>query len=89
MQQPCPYCKVVNTVCFWGPRREAAWKRPVLFIIALAIAASCALLAWFSLVSGKSVLGLVSAAIAVFALLSTVVALNGCLSCVARLLGEA
>jgi hypothetical protein len=90
MEQNCPYCKTVNAICFWGPRREATWKRPVLLVLTLATASGCGFLAWYSHASGNAVaFTLLVSAIAGFALLSTVVAVHGCAACVARLLGEA
>ena len=89
MQQHCSYCKTVNTLCFWGPRREAKWKRPVLLILGVIMAAGCGSLAWLSYTRGTTpAFTLLGSALAFVGLLGALVAAHGCAACVARLLAE-
>ena len=76
--------------CFWGPRPEARWKRPVLLVISAGLTASIAALLWVCLDRADSgplyLLGVPMLALSVLGLF---VAIWGCATCVARLLGEA
>lgn len=86
---PCAYCKTVNALCFWGPRREAAWKRPVLLAICIPVVFGLGWLVWHF---GKRADALFFIAFAVFFIfvgaLGILVGVRGCGACVARLLGE-
>lgn len=84
----CPTCRTVQRVCFWGPFKAAAWKRPALLFLAalvilgllslavLVVAPSGATWQWFLVVP---ILGL--------AVLGLVVGVRGCEECVARVFG--
>jgi len=84
------YCKPVNRIAFWGPRQEAGWKRPILFLSSLLLAGGFAYLTW-SLRGDPNYayFPLLSVLLAVLGLLGLLVSLNGCNACVARLVGEA
>jgi peptidoglycan/LPS O-acetylase OafA/YrhL len=85
----CACCKSVNTICFWGPRRPARWKRPVLFVLSLVAVVGLSALIWTFKARPDALFFNGLAAIFVLAgLLSVVVAVRGCDACVARLLGE-
>jgi hypothetical protein len=85
----CSYCSVVNKICFWGPRPEKAWKRPLLFITSLLLGAGFGSLLW--ILRGHEQYPLFAIlAVLLFAgsLLGMAVAVRGCNACVARLFGE-
>jgi hypothetical protein len=87
---PCACCNTVNSVCFWGPRTERPWKRPLLFLLALCFAVGgCALLWMLRDRPNYGMFVLIAAPLTIAAVLSMYVALAGCNACVARLLGEA
>lgn len=85
----CPYCKVVNTICYWGPRPEAKWKRWVLLASALPFAVSVpgalCVLGWTVAGLGASAL---LAPLFLLGVLGVLVAIHGCDACVARIFGE-
>jgi len=88
-QTHCACCKVVNTICFWGPRPEARWKRPVLVLCALPFVFGIPVLLWH--VRGhadKAFLWLPCIPLFLLAILGLVVGIRGCNACVARLYGE-
>ena len=84
---PCACCKPVNFVCFWEPRRPAAWKRPALFGLGAAIVASLGVLLWVGPPQLGPFLEILCAGLIVAGLLGLVVAVRGCDACVARCLG--
>ncbi len=88
----CKFCKPVNMICFWGPRKEAGWKRPILLVCSLGFALGIGAILWLTTfhATGPELVLVVLPALP-FSLLSVaglVVALAGCDACVARLLGE-
>lgn len=88
-QSSCQYCKVVNTVCFWGPRPEATWKRPVLLLCALPFVVGIPVLFWvFWERQGTAVLWLLGVPLFLLGVLGLLVGFKGCSACVARLCGE-
>jgi len=85
----CPYCKLINLVCFWGPRRTAPWKRPWLFVLSLAFTGLFWRLLWILKDHDDSVgFAVAVLPLALAAPLGLVIALHGCRSCVARLFGD-
>jgi hypothetical protein len=85
----CNYCRIVQFVAFWGPQREATWKRPVLFICSLALVGVFAFATWVQLGQGESkVFVVLSVLLAALGFLGVLVALKGCNACVARLFGR-
>nr|AGY30851.1 hypothetical protein [uncultured bacterium] len=85
----CSYCKVVNTVCFWGPRPEATWKRPVLILCALPFAFGIPALLWhFWGRPDSALLWLLGIPLFLLAILGLLVGASGCSACVSRLFGE-
>ena len=85
----CPYCKIVNTLCFWGPRPYARWKRPTLFFASVLLTAGFGALAWWMLQRpGNGLTVVLSGLLALVGVLGVAVALHGCNACVARLFGE-
>lgn len=90
---PCPYCRTVNTLCFWGPRPQARWKRPALGLTSLLI--NIGLLVLFIMLtagwSTDSMMFLFLLLAVLFWLascLGVAVALFACDACVARLWGN-
>lgn len=51
----CPYCRVVNLLCFWGPRPEAPWNRLVSILLAASAVVALVAFSWFFL-SGLTLL---------------------------------
>ena len=86
----CNCCKSVNAICFWGPRREAAWKRPVLLVCSLVLAFGVGALGLYATSRPD---GLTFVVLAFFVVLlgiaGLLVSIAGCDACVARVLGEA
>jgi hypothetical protein len=86
---PCPYCKTVNTVCFWGPMSEKPCKRPVLLVLALLGVVGFGALLWLAWSKAASVLFIALACLLVaVSVLGVLVSLKGCNACVARLFGS-
>lgn len=86
---PCAYCKTVNRLCFWGPRAEAGWKRPVLLLCSLILALGFGALIWLFRDRVDALHFLVLAGIIALAgIIGIFVSLRGCNACVARLFGE-
>ena len=99
----CPYCKVVNIVCFWGALPKASWKRYALFI-ALAVVFLVANgilwfiwnkhgLLWFAQEKAAELLDyLLPVIVCVFlnlwVILNVLVCFKGCNACVARYHGS-
>ncbi len=91
---PCPYCRPVNTLCFWGPRPQARWKRPALGLLSLLV--NIGLIALFIMLpAGWSAGNLTSlmfllliVLIWLASCLGVAVALFACDACVARLWGN-
>ena len=86
---PCPYCKTVNTICFWGPMPERTWKRPWLFVFSLVLSGGFGTLIWLFWAKEDSLAfaGL-SALLVVAGILGLMVSIKGCNACVARLFGQ-
>jgi len=85
----CPYCTVVNVVCFWGPMRERPWKRPVLFVASAILAAGFgAALVYTWSKYPRWGLRVMLMSLVVVGAFGVLVALRGCDACVARLLGS-
>lgn len=85
----CQYCSTINRLCFWGPRPEAGWKRPVLLLCSVAIVAGCSWVLWqFGSRPDAFLLLILSACIAGVGGLGILVCIHGCNACVARLFGE-
>lgn len=85
----CAYCKTVNRLCFWGPRREASWKRPVLLLCSLALALGFGVLSWMLRSRPDAVLFLLLAVpLTLAGVFGAAVSVRGCNACVARLFGE-
>jgi len=85
----CPYCKTVNTLCFWGPRPYAPWKRPALFVTSVLLAAGFGALAWWLFQRpGNGLIITLSGLLALGGILGVAVSRHGCNACVARLFGE-
>jgi hypothetical protein len=92
---PCRYCSVVNKIAYWGPRRPAAWKRPLLFIISLLILVFPPAILWFAHI-GPSPTGMFGLALIyfLFAFIFVVggfgllIAVRACDACVARFSGD-
>jgi hypothetical protein len=88
-QAHCSYCKVVNTVCFWGPRPQATWKRPLLILCALPFAFGIPVLLWHFWGRPDSVLlWVLCIPLFLLAILGLLVGVGGCSACVSRLFGE-
>jgi len=87
---PCPHCKTVNTLCFWGPRSEARWKPPLLFVCSLALVGGFGWLLWHFRGRTDAELYLaLTTFLVLMGCLGLLVSVHGCRACVARLTGEA
>jgi len=85
---PCPFCRVVNTVCYWGPRPVKSWKRPLVFVASVPITAGGLAFAWV-MFEKQSVAGVaIGLFLAAVGALSFGVAIWGCDQCVARLFAD-
>jgi hypothetical protein len=83
----CPVHHIVNSVCFWGPRPEKAWKRPLTALLSIPLIALGIAVIWLTDdpgVFGWS-LGLMVTAMG---FLGVTVAIVGCDACVARTFGD-
>lgn len=85
---PCPTCRIVDTLCFWGDMPQKRWKRPVMLAISIASLGGL----WF--LQNKHLLDrvfaqIVAVLVALVLLLGIVVSLIGCDRCVAKLFGKA
>lgn len=89
IQPACPYCKAINTICFWGPRPEAKWKRPALLVVSVLLAVGFGVLAWWLVQRPDSVaIAIISGLLSLAGALGVAVSTHGCNACVARLFGE-
>lgn len=85
----CAFCRTTNAICFWGPRPEAAWKRPLLALLSLALSSGCGELIWvFHDRRGSLPTLAIAAALMALGVYSLCVSMRGCNACVARLFGE-
>ena len=85
----CSYCNIVNKVCFWGPRPEANWKRPLLILCALPFTFGILTLLWLFRDRPDSVyLWLLGIPLFLLAILGLFVGVSGCSACVSRLFGD-
>ncbi len=87
---PCRYCTIVNTICFWGERPQAGWKRPLLLVLSLLInigLAASMIMAWAQAATHAFFL-LLALGLWLVSLLGILVAWHGCDACVARLMGD-
>lgn len=82
----CACCRVVNTICYWGERPQAKWKRPLLFILSILLILF-SLLPWF-LENAQLIHFLLFGIIFLIAVMGLVVSLFGCDACVARCTGD-
>ncbi|QHE77019.1 hypothetical protein [Hydrogenophaga sp. PBL-H3] len=88
MAATCPCCSTVNTICFWGPRREVWWKRPALLVCCLPFAGGIPAILWLKGGSLQAGFWIVAGVLFAAALLGLVVSAIGCNACVARILGD-
>jgi hypothetical protein len=85
----CPYCRVVNKVCFWDAGPQANWQRHVLLMCVCPFVFGVPILLWvFREQPNAFVLWLLGGILFSLALLGFVVGCRGCNACVARLFGE-
>ena len=85
----CPYCGIVNIVCFWGPMPEAPWKRPMLLLCATLFLIGIPMLFWTSHRHYGLTAYILAAPLLIVALFSLLVGLRGCDACIARMFGSA
>lgn len=86
----CMYCKAVRRIAFWGPREQATWKRPMLFVCGLALSGGFGAVTWLTFGEPKYFgFALLAAPLILLGILGVMVSINGCGACVARLFGEA
>jgi hypothetical protein len=85
----CAYYSIVNRLCFWGPRREAEWKRPVLLACAIVLAGGVGGLFWLFR-NHEDLIAFCIFAAPLFAIgvFGAMVSVNGCKACVARMCGD-
>lgn len=88
MTATCPCCSAVNYTCFWGPRREAWWKRPALLVCCLPFALGIPAILWLRGGSLATAFWIVAGVLFAVSLLGLVVSAIGCKACVARILGD-
>jgi len=85
----CPTCRIVQTVCFWGPLKAVSWKRPALLLASTLIIAGMIVLAISVVAPAHGTWQwLLLAPILAFGVMGLVVALLGCANCVARIFGS-
>jgi len=85
---PCPTCRIVSTVCFWGPYRVSAWKRPALLILSILFIGGLSALALYAdFDRNTSWILLLLIPLLGLGILGLVTSLRGCLNCVSRLFG--
>jgi hypothetical protein len=90
MQSPassCPYCRVVNLLCFWGPRPGAPWKRAALVLLATPAIIALVVVTWFFWQRMTLLYGICLLLLFLLTVLSVVIGFRGCNACVARLFG--
>ena len=88
-QPPCSYCKVINKICFWGPRPEAMWKRPALLLFSVLLVVGFGVLAWWLVQRpDNGLIVILSSLLSLVGALGVAVSMRGCNACVARLFGE-
>lgn len=86
----CLYCKVVDTVCYWEPLPAKSWKRPALFLAAIALTGISVMALRITMARGDvQFLSALSVLFMVFTLLGVAISCRGCDACVARFLGKA
>lgn len=88
MASHCAYCRIVNTICYWGPRPEAKWKRWTLLVCSLpfALCIPALFLASDWREAGIGVSALFSL-LFIMGAMGIIVAFHGCNACVARFFG--
>lgn len=90
MTKWCNYCSVVNLIAFWGPLREAKWKRPALLICSLVMGGGSTFVTWMLFGQEEyKFFPLLSLPIVALGFLGMLVAFKGCDACVARMFGSA
>lgn len=88
-QHACRYCKVVNKLCFWGPRPEADWKRLAIILCALPFLLGIpGLLFLLRRHQDIVALWLIGLPLFLLAAFGVVLSLKACNACVARLFGD-
>ena len=89
-RKSCPYCKVVETVCYWEPLPAKSWKRPALFVTSALFTAVAVVALRLTLERGDlQFLSVLSILFSGFTLLGVAISICGCAACVARFLGRA
>ena len=85
----CLYCRVVETVCYWEPPPPKGWKRPALFLTAVALTGIAVVAARVTLARGDlQFISALSFLFMTFTLLGVAISFRGCDACVARFLGK-
>jgi len=84
----CALCRIVAKVCFWGPRPERTWKRPILFVASLLITALGAVVFAPNLPNHLGLYALFGF-VFLMGIFGIVVSIWGCNACVARVFGDA
>ena len=84
----CALCTTVAKICFWGPRAEKKWKRPVLFVASLLAVALGAVVFAPNSPNHVGLYALFGFVLAI-GILGVVVSIWGCGACVARVFGDA
>jgi len=89
-RKSCPYCKVVETVCYWEPLPIETWKRPALFATSAVLMAIAVVALRFTLERGDvQFLSALSILFTGFTSLGVAISICGCAPCVSRFLGRA
>jgi hypothetical protein len=84
----CYFCKLINTLCFWGPRPELRWKRPWLFAISAVSLTVLTVAVSMSRSESFLVFYVLGPFVIAMSILGIVTSIGGCDACVARLFGE-
>jgi hypothetical protein len=89
----CHYRPIVARLAFWGPRRPAQWKRPVLFGCSLAGALGIGWILWtfrgrWAVWGRDDLVFTLGVALLLLSILGLVVSIRACDACVARLCGD-
>jgi hypothetical protein len=92
---PCPFCRPVSVICYWGPRPTRRWKRPLLVVCSLGVLLLVAVSSWALAINASSLsVPWISAYVGLDFLLLAMAALGlgaaafGCDACVSRLCGD-
>jgi hypothetical protein len=92
---PCPFCRPVSVICYWGPRATRRWKRPLLVVCSLGVLLLVAVFSWALVINASDLSApWFSAYVGLDLLLFAMAALGlgvaafGCDDCVSRLCGD-